>query len=385
MVMDNPFKFGGIVRGPYFADRTEELDELTREMENLSRVFLVSPRRYGKTCLLFNLMDTLDEIGLSSAYIDLNACPDIKSFAETFTHTASKGLETNTDKLIKMLSGLHRLRPKVSVGHDGSLTAGVEVVVQEKDGIAALIEGMNHAETLAGKKNRKLVVIIDEFSDLIKFNGRHLEKALRSEIQQHEHIGYIFSGSEESVMLSMVKDRKRAFYKLGRIMNLGPISQDAYSDFIVNWLQKGGYTANRQDLHKIFELGQNIPHNIQRLCNILWEIARDDRVITPAMIDTLPVIIAQQDSPHYELLWRSASQQQKKLLIALSRTPGLKPFSKEFQLTHGIGPSSSIKASLDSLVKKGILLRTLEGPYQFSDIFMTNWIEYIMDPRGHVI
>ena len=219
--MDNPFKFGGIVRGPYFADRTEELDELAREMSNLSRVFLVSPRRYGKTCLLFNLMDTLDKIGLSSVYIDLNACPDIKSFAETFTHTTSKGLETNTDKLMKILSGLHRLRPKVSVGHDGSLTVGVEVVVQGKAAIAALIEGMNHAEALAGKKNRKLVVIIDEFSDLIKFNGPHLEKALRSEIQQHEHIGYIFSGSEESVMLSMVKDRKRAFYKLGRIMDLG--------------------------------------------------------------------------------------------------------------------------------------------------------------------
>lgn len=379
--MDNPFKFGGIVRGPYFADRTEELDELAREMSNLSRVFLVSPRRYGKTCLLFNLMDTLDKLGLSSAYIDLNACPDIKSFAETFTHTTSKGLETNTDKLMKILSGLHRLRPKVSVGHDGSLTVGVEVVVQDKAAIAALIEGMNHAEALASKKKRKLVVIIDEFSDLIKFNGPHLEKALRSEIQQHEHIGYIFSGSEESVMLSMVKDRKRAFYKLGRIMDLGPISQDSYSDFIVNWLQKGGYTANRQDLHKIFGLGKNIPYNIQRLCNILWEIARDDRVITPAMIDTLPTIIAQQDSPHYELLWHSASQQQKKLLIALSRTPGLKPFSKEFQLTHGIGPSSSIKASLDSLVKKGILLRTLEGSYQFSDIFMTNWIEYIMNPQ----
>jgi len=379
--MDNPFKFGGIVRGPYFADRTEELDELAREMSNLSRVFLVSPRRYGKTCLLFNLLDTLDKIGLSSAYIDLNACPDIKSFAETFTHTTSKALETNTDKLMKILSGLHRLRPKVSVGHDGSLTVCVEVVVQGKAAIAALIEGMNHAEALAGKKNRKLVVIIDEFSDLIKFNGPHLEKALRSEIQQHEQIGYIFSGSEESVMLSMVKDRKRAFYKLGRIMDLGPISQDAYSDFIVNWFQKGGYTANRQDLHKIFELGQNIPHNIQRLCNILWEIARDDRVVTPAMIDTLPAIIAQQDSPHYELLWRSASQQQKKLLIALSRTPALKPFSKEFQLTHGIGPSSSIKASLDSLVKKGILLRTFKGSYQFSDIFMTNWIEYIMDPQ----
>ena len=46
-------------------------------------------------------------------------------------------------------------------------------------------------------------------------------------------------------------------------------------------------------------------------------------------------------------------------------------------LTHGIGPSSSIKASLDSLSKKGILYRSKEGSYQFSDIsdiFMRYWI-----------
>jgi hypothetical protein len=43
--------------------------------------------------------------------------------------------------------------------------------------------------------------------------------------------------------------------------------------------------------------------------------------------------------------------------MALSKEPDAKPFSKGFQLTHGIGPSSSIKASLESLVKKGILAR----------------------------
>ena len=56
--MQNPFKYGGIVSGPYFADRTEEIKELQREMENYSRVFLVS-RRFGKTCLLHNLMQAL--------------------------------------------------------------------------------------------------------------------------------------------------------------------------------------------------------------------------------------------------------------------------------------------------------------------------------------
>ena len=58
-----------------------------------------------------------------------------------------------------------------------------------------------------------------------------------------------------------------------------------------------------------------------------------------------------------------------------------KPVSKDFQLTYGIGPSSSIKASLDSLVKKGILYKTTEGKYQFSDTFMPCWIDYIGDKK----
>lgn len=379
--MENPFKFGGIVRGPFFADRKQELDELSREMINLSRIFLISPRRYGKTCLLFNLMDRLDEIGIASAYIDLNAYPGLGNLAEAYTHRTTKALETNTDKLMKIFSSLRLLRPKISVGLNGSMSAGVEVAVQEKASLSALIEGMNNANRLAAQQNRKLVVIIDEFSDLTKFNGQGLEKALRSEVQQHEHIGYIFSGSEESVMLSMVKDRKRAFYKLGRIMGLGHIERNRYTDFIMDWLGKGDYTADRNDLQKLFDLGNDIPHNIQRLCHNMWEIARENRVVVPELIDQLPMIIAQQDSPHYELVWRSVSQQQKKLLMALSAEDDSKPFSKDFQLTYGIGPSSSIKASLDSLVKKGILYKTVEGKYQFSDTFMPCWIDYIGDKK----
>ena len=57
--MENPFKYGGVVRGPYFADREKEMNELKREMVNLNRVFLVSPRRFGKTCLLLNLIEML--------------------------------------------------------------------------------------------------------------------------------------------------------------------------------------------------------------------------------------------------------------------------------------------------------------------------------------
>jgi hypothetical protein len=66
-----------------------------------------------------------------------------------------------------------------------------------------------------------------------------------------------------------------------------------------------------------------------------------------------------------EIHWHSISGPQKALLEALAKEPDAKLFSREFHLAHGIGPSSSIKASLESLTKKGILQRTKSGGYQF--------------------
>ncbi len=111
----------------------------------------------------------------------------------------------------------------------------------------------------------------------------------------------------------------------------------------------------------------------------MWDSARETKIISSSLIEKLPVIIAQQDSPHYEMLWRSASQLQKMLLIALSKDQTAKPFSKDFQLKHGIGPSSSIKASFDSLVKKGILFKSLQGNYHFVDKFMPYWLHHILE------
>jgi len=108
-------------------------------------------------------------------------------------------------------------------------------------------------------------------SELTKYNGDTPEKALRSEIQKHQQIAYIFSGSEQSVMLAMLRDRKRAFYKLGRIMELGPIDRKRYKNFIVQWLKKGGITVSSPDLQRLFELGKDVPYNIQRLCNNMWD------------------------------------------------------------------------------------------------------------------
>jgi hypothetical protein len=158
------------------------------------------------------------------------------------------------------------------------------------------------------------------------------------------------------------------------LMELHPIPRGAYSEFISGWLERRGFTFEREHLTLVFDQGQDIPYNIQRLCHTMWDAARDSGRISLALIASLPITVARQDSPHFELLRQSASHPQRTLLQALSRDPEGKPFSKKFQLTHGVGPSSSIRASLDSLVKKGLLYRDVAGTYPFSDTFKPYWI-----------
>jgi hypothetical protein len=106
----------------------------------------------------------------------------------------------------------------------------------------------------------------------------------------------------------------------------------------------------------------------------MWERAMESKKVDSELVEQLPKVVARQDSAHYEMLWQTATQPQKTLLIALSEDEDGLPFSRDFQLRHRVGPSSSIKASLESLAKKGILYKTLEGRYRFVDRFMPFWI-----------
>ena len=46
--MGNPFKFGTIVDGQYFTDRTKELQYVEQILQSENHLVLISPRRFGK-------------------------------------------------------------------------------------------------------------------------------------------------------------------------------------------------------------------------------------------------------------------------------------------------------------------------------------------------
>ena len=50
--MQNPFVYGEVVPVTAFVDREVELDRLTGDLMAGQKIFLISPRRYGKSSLV---------------------------------------------------------------------------------------------------------------------------------------------------------------------------------------------------------------------------------------------------------------------------------------------------------------------------------------------
>ncbi len=73
-MIKNPFKFGSIVGDPYFTNRTVEI-RIASVLNSSNHLILMSPRRYGKSSLIYKVIQTLDRPVIS---IDLQLRTSVK-------------------------------------------------------------------------------------------------------------------------------------------------------------------------------------------------------------------------------------------------------------------------------------------------------------------
>ena len=67
----NPFVFGEVVKDANFIDRKTELETIAKDLLDGQKVFLIAPRRYGKTSLLLAAAEKLKAKGVRVIYLDL--------------------------------------------------------------------------------------------------------------------------------------------------------------------------------------------------------------------------------------------------------------------------------------------------------------------------
>lgn len=372
--MSNPFIFGEAVGDEAFCGRREEQASLMRDLGDSQKLFLISPRRYGKTSLLRRVLGRLRRKGLMAVYVDLYRASSLQGLIELYCSAVAKESESVLDRALRFMRDvLPRIRPKVTIEADGTPSIGIEPVIGKKDILSALGDALEFPALVAKRKGKRMVVVFDEFQEIANFDGESIEKMMRSHIQHHRMVGYVLSGSKQHMLEEMFQRRDRAFFQIGKAIYLQKIPRKDFLPFLRKKFTQGGFTLDDGVLDEVMDAVEDIPYNVQYVCHELWDRCRDERRVRAADVGSVISVILDEQTPFFIPHWDALSLNQRTLLKAISMHGGVNVFSQDFLRASGIGSLPTLQTSLKLLVKKGIVEKP-NGGYAIADIFFREWI-----------
>jgi len=375
--MDNPFVYGEVVPREAFADRDAELDRLVADLTATQKVFLISPRRYGKSSLVRQALGTLARQGSLTVELTVSSYSSYVSFLEGYAR-ALASVETKWERARTWLTEtITTTRPELrfEAGRGtGEFSVAFPAVKSERDANRLANEIFALPGKLAAERKRTVVVALDEFQAIEGFNGGSVEHALRAAAQQQRKVGYVFAGSEPSLMDKMIGPR-RPFYKAGPVMRLGRIPADRFAPFIEGSFQKSGIKPAAGLGLAIVELAGNLPYDVQRLAHELWDDARANAKKTVDLEDlheTLTRLLGEHESL-FEATWQRLTLAQRATLRAAVFQDGRELLSADTRARHRLSGASTVQASLAALVRQDILARDKDR-YLVVDSLFREWV-----------
>jgi len=359
---ENPFKFGTIVDGPYFTDRRDEISKIRSYLKSKNHLIIISPRRFGKTSLIKKI---LNEADYRHVYLDVQLVLSEEDFASQILKRIYRIFPFQK---LKRKIGSFRLIPSVILN---PVTGEAEVAFKpgSKD-LAPLEDVLNLIEKL-GSESRKLIVVLDEFQDIFRINAG-LDRMLRSVMQNHKHINYVFMGSSESMIREIFEKKNSSFYRFGTLLPLGKIPEKEFRSFL-NERFDIVTTEAANISENILKLTGSHPFYTQQLAFTVWENLRS-RKSTPEIVESAADEIVQSHDNDFERIWNTFNKTDMVLLAGMAAN-NISPLSDEFNRLTGTGAASTVFSALQRLMRKGIL--TKEGSsYHIDDPFFKRWIVF---------
>ena len=376
--MDNPFVYGEVVPAAAFVNRVVELDRLVGDLAAAQKVFLISPRRYGKSSLIRQALAAMSRRGALTVEVTVSSFSSYVAFLEGYAR-ALVAAETKGDRARTWLrETIRSTRAEVRYAPDssplGALSVSFPSVRSERDISRLAVEVFELPARLAEARRRKVIVALDEFQAIAGFNGGSVEHAMRAAVQHQRNVGYVFAGSEPSLMERMLGP-KRPFYKAGPVMRLEKIPADEFAAFIDARFAKSGMKPEEGLGESIVELAGNLPYDVQRLAHETWDEVRN-RGHKRATLDDLHHALKRLLAEHqmmFEAVWQRLTLAQRAVLRAVVLEEGGGLLSADVRTRHRLGGPSTVQAALTALVRDDLIARHTTG-YAVVDSLMREWV-----------
>ena len=375
-VKRNPFVYGEVVPAAAFINRVAELDRLTDDLAAGQKVFLISPRRYGKSSLIRQALAAMARRGALTVEVTVSSFSSYVAFLEGYAR-ALAAAETKGERARSWLRAAIS-STRVELGADAGAGPVGRVAFPnartDRDVSRLAQEVFALPSRLAEARRRQVVVALDEFQAIAGFNGGSVEHALRAAVQHQREVGYVFAGSEPSLMERMLGP-KRPFYKAGPVMRLEKIPAAEFADAIDARFTRSGMRPEEGLGSAIVELAGNLPYDVQRLAHETWDEVRG-RGRRRATLEDLHLALKRlliEQQMMFEGAWQRLTLAQRAVLRAVVLEDGSGLHSADVRARHRLGGPSTVQAALAALVRDDLIAR--EGDrYGVVDSLLREWV-----------
>ena len=376
----NPFEFGTVVSDENFTDRKNELAELVEDLSAKTNIILFSPRRYGKTSLIFQVMKKLQKKDIVCVYVDLYPATSKTKLANIITNAIAQANAGKLDEIVQTIRDLIppvklTLRPE-AISEVNNIGVELELSKGKEDIDTNLIKLYDLPEIIAKKKKKRLVVIFDEFQEVTKLDGKEIEKNIRTKIQHHKNVSYVFMGSQMHLLSQMFNDKDSALYRSGKPFNLSKIPKNDFSSFIKDKFKIDKIQVSEKNIDIILQTTDCHPYYTQQLCHEVWYCCktRGTKIVKDYDISNAIDQVIKNQNYAYTTLWDSLKEKQRILLSSMISLENEKIFSSSFRDKCGLSAPSTVARAADALEKKG-LIEKKENNYFISDTFFKEWLK----------
>ena len=222
---------------------------------------------------------------------------------------------------------------------------------------------------------RRVLIVMDEFQEVEAIlPDCGFERVMRSVIQNHRNVSYVFLGSRYHLLRRMFTNHGRPFYKsaLTILLDKPPVEQSV--EFVITRFESAGASISPEAARRLVGKISNIPYYIQQLGFETFRLVSDSgrSKAGESDVDEAYARLAGFNRDQYEQAMIAFSSAQKKLLIALSREE-TDEFDAGYRSRHALGVSSTVNSAKKKLIEDGHIER-IDGIFRLSDPFFAEYL-----------
>ena len=368
--LKNPFIYEGYEGPDYFCDRIDETEKAINHLTNGRNITLVSPRKIGKTGLIWHAFDQIKRANKDAIciYTDIFHTQNQYELVQTLgCAIIQERLLDKRNTMEKVLRFFSAWRPVVSIDPiTGSPNVSVSI---ERPHTEYTLKSIFDYLKQSGKE---VYVAIDEFQAVNDYPEKGTEALLRSYIQFIHNAHFIFSGSKQHLMFDMFGSPKRPFYQSTAMMSLYPLHEEIYYDFAARFFKEKKGELSKEVFHQLYAQFDGYTWYLQSVLNRLYE--REKQVASYQQVQEAILVILADKRDQYQMLMTFLTDNQFALLKAIAKEGIVaQPQSNDFIRKYDLPGSSSIGKALDVLSEKDLVYHTPDG-YIVYDRFLDLWL-----------